>query len=222
MKDYVIIVAAGSGSRMKAAMPKQFLEINGKPILLHTLEKFHRYDPLLEIILVLNAEYVQFWNDIVSAMNINIPHRIIEGGQERFFSVKNAIDSIVDQAGIVGIHDAVRPLVSMRTIDLCYNTARDKSNAIPVIHINDSIRVMADGKSAVTDRKNYRIVQTPQCFELTLLKESYEQSYDPSFTDDASVVESFGEIINLVEGNPENMKITTAEDLRMAEALLAK
>ncbi len=222
MKDYVIIVAAGSGSRMKAALPKQFLELNGKTILQHTIEKFYQYDPLLGIIVVLNPEYVQFWKELTRTIQFDIPHDVVDGGSERFFSVKNAIDSIADENGIVGIHDAVRPLVSMRTIDACYNTARTKSNAVPVIHITDSIRMVNEHGSVVSDRNLFRMVQTPQCFEISLLRKAFEQPFHPSFTDDASVLESFGEKINLVEGNRENMKITTAEDLRMAEALLVR
>lgn len=221
MKDYVIIVAAGSGSRMKAALPKQFLELNGKTILQHTIEKFHQYDPLLGIIVVLNAEYVQFWKDLIRTISFVVPHDIVHGGAERFYSVKNAVDFIREENGIVGIHDAVRPLVSMRTIDACYNTARNKSNAVPVIRISDSIRMLNESGSAIADRNQYRIVQTPQCFEISLLRKAFDQQFEPSFTDDASVVESFGEKINLVEGNRENLKITTMEDLRMAEVLLA-
>lgn len=221
MKNYVIIVAAGRGSRMKADLPKQFLDLNGKPILLHTMEKFHRYDPFMEIILVLHPDYAQFWSDLARTLDVKIPHRIVHGGEERFFSVKNAIESIADENAIVGIHDAVRPLVSLRTIETAYNTARAHSNAVPVILLNDSIRVVSEGKSRIADRNAFRIVQTPQCFELSLLRDAFGQTYQPSFTDDASVVEAFGETIHLVEGNRENIKITTAEDLRMAAAMLA-
>ena len=221
-KDYAIIVAAGSGSRMKAALPKQFLELNGKPILLHTLEKFHKFDPLLDIIVVLNSEYVQFWNDLSRTIGVTVPHRVVAGGSERFHSVKNALDLIDAEVGIVGVHDAVRPLVSLKTLEVCYNTARARSTAVPVVPVNDSIRVVEEGKSHAADRNKFRIVQTPQCFELSLLKSAYNVEFKPSFTDDASVVESYGEHINLVEGNRENIKITTVEDLRMAEALIYK
>lgn len=222
MKDYVIIVAAGSGSRMKAALPKQFLELNGKPILQHTIERFHDYNPSIGIIVVLNSEYVQFWKDLNRTMHFDIPHDVVEGGSERFFSVKNAIDFIREENGIVGIHDAVRPLVATKTIEVCYHTARQKGNAVPVVHINDSLRELKDGASAIVDRSQFRIVQTPQCFELSFLRKAFEQPFHISFTDDASVAETFGEKIHLVEGNRENIKITTAEDLRMAEALLFK
>jgi len=220
MKDYVIIVAAGSGSRMMTATPKQFLQINGKTILQHTIEKFHKYDPHLEILVVLNSEYVQFWKDLALTFHVDVPHKIVEGGSERFYSVKNAVDSIEEENGIVGIHDAVRPLVSMRTIEQCYNAARTRSAAVPVIAVTDSLRIVSDGVSTITDRTKYRIVQTPQCFELSLLKKAFQQSFDERFTDDASVVEALGEKIHLIEGNRENIKITSPEDLRMAEALL--
>ncbi len=220
MTDYAIIVAAGSGTRMKAAQPKQFLELNGKPILLHTMEKFYQFDPLLEIILVLNPEYVQFWNELTLMLGVTISHRIVAGGSERFYSVKNAINSIQEDRGIVGIHDAVRPLVSFRTLEVCYNTARSRSSAVPVIQVADSIRMVEEGKSTPLDRSKYRIIQTPQCFELSMLRNAYRQEFHPSFTDDASVVEASGEDIHLVEGNRENIKITTVEDLRMAKALI--
>jgi 2-C-methyl-D-erythritol 4-phosphate cytidylyltransferase len=220
MRDFAIVVAAGSGRRMKSALPKQFLELHGKPLLQHSLEKFHRYNPELEIIVVLNREYIQFWEDLSRTLGNTVPHRIVEGGTERFYSVKNAVESIGEETGIVGIHDAVRPLVSFRTLDICYNTARSRSAAVPVIQVADSIRVVENGKSSPVDRSMYRIIQTPQCFELNILRKAYQQSYRSSFTDDASVVEASGEEIHLVEGNRENIKITTAEDLRMAEALI--
>jgi 2-C-methyl-D-erythritol 4-phosphate cytidylyltransferase len=221
MKDYAIIVAAGSGSRMKSALPKQFLELNGKPILLHTLEKFHRFNPDMELIVVLNHEYIQFWNDLARTLEVDIPHRVVAGGSERFYSVKNAINTIQDSAGIVAIHDAVRPLVSLYTLEACFNAARSKCAAVPVVYVTDSMRVISNGESHPVDRNNFRIVQTPQCFEFSLLKKAFDQPYQASFTDDATVVESYGEKITLVEGNRENIKITTTEDLRMAEALLS-
>lgn len=220
MKDYVIIVAAGIGKRMRSDLPKQFLDLNGKPVMVHTIEKFYRFDPLLEIIVVLHNDYLSFWKELCDKINFQIPHRIVSGGEQRFHSVKNAIDSISTETGIVAIHDAVRPLVSLRTIEHCFATAREKSTAIPVIMVSDSMREMHDGKSVATDRNRFRIVQTPQCFELGILREAYASNYNSQFTDDASVVESTGEIIHLVEGNRENIKITSPEDLRMAEALL--
>ncbi len=222
MKEYAIIVAGGSGSRMKAALPKQFLELAGKPVLVHTMEKFHRFNPQMELILVINEEYVQFWEDLRRTINFNIEHKIVVGGKERFFSVKNALDTIKDETGIVGIHDAVRPLVSLKTLESTYHTARERSTAVPVIAIQDSIREVDDsGDNHAVNRQSFRIIQTPQCFELETLRNAYEQNYHPSFTDDASVVEASGAKIYLVEGNKANIKITTPEDLRMAESLMS-
>jgi 2-C-methyl-D-erythritol 4-phosphate cytidylyltransferase len=220
MKDYVIIVAAGSGSRMRSAIPKQFLELSGKPILQHTMEKFHRYNPEMEIILVLNEEYIVFWQDLLRTLQIIVPHQIVAGGEQRFHSVKNALNSITGETGIVGIHDAVRPLVSLKTIEICYSAARSRQSAVPVITLNDSLRMIQGQKSEMADRNKFRIVQTPQCFEINLLRAAFNQPYEEAFTDDASVVERYGEMVHLVEGNRENIKITTTEDLRMAEALL--
>lgn len=221
MKEYAIIVAGGSGSRMKTALPKQFLELAGKPILVHTLEKFHRFNPQMELILVLPDEYIQFWEDLRRTLGITIPHQITEGGKERFFSVKNALNTIKDETGIVGIHDAVRPLVSLKTLESAYHTARERSTAVPVIAIHDSIREVDEhGNNHLINRQSLRIIQTPQCFELATLRKAYQQNYHPSFTDDASVVEASGVKIHLVEGNRANIKITTPEDLRMAESLL--
>ena len=217
MKDYVIIVAAGSGSRMKAALPKQFIDLKGKPVLLHTLEKFHRFNPTLEIIVVLNAEYVQFWKDLAITLKVTIPHTVVSGGDERFFSV---LKGLADKNGIVGIHDAVRPLVSMKTLETCYSVARSRSNAIPVMEIPDSLRQVNENGSQVANRNLFRIVQTPQCFELSLIRKAFQQPYQASFTDDASVVENLGVEIHLVEGNRENFKITTPGDLSIAEAII--
>ncbi len=222
MKEYAIIVAAGVGTRMATALPKQFLELSGKPILIHTLEKFHRFNPSMELIVVLHEEYIQFWEDLRRTLGFQVPHRVVQGGRERFFSVKNALDTIKDETGIVGIHDAVRPLVSMKTLEAAYHTARERSAAVPVIAVYESVReVDKNGNSHSVPRQSLRMIQTPQCFELSILKQAYEQHYHPSFTDDASVVEASGVPLHLVEGNRANIKITTPEDLRMAESMLS-
>lgn len=220
LKDVAIIVAAGSGSRMGAALPKQFLQLNGKPILQQTLEQFHRYNSGLRLIVVLHRDYVAFWKDLVRTLNITVPHEVVEGGEERFHSVKNGLDLLLEENGIVGIHDAVRPLVSQRTLEVCYSTARAKGNAVPSVPVYDSLRKLEGATSQLVDRNAYRLVQTPQCFEISSIKAAFNQHFHPSFTDDASVFEAFGEKVILVEGNRENIKITTPEDLRMAEALL--
>lgn len=221
MTNHLIIVAGGTGSRMGGDLPKQFLEIHHKPILVHTLERFHAFDPSLNIKVVLHPDFVDYWVDLTRTLNVSVPHQIIAGGKERFHSVKNGIDAITENSGIVGIHDAVRPLVSKHTFETSYSQARINGNAIPVVPVNDSLRLLENGQNQIADRSKFRLVQTPQCFELQLLREAFNQAYHPSFTDDASVVEALGVRLHLVEGNRENIKITTPEDLRMAQAFFA-
>jgi 2-C-methyl-D-erythritol 4-phosphate cytidylyltransferase len=170
MVDYAIIVAGGSGTRMGTALPKQFLELAGKPVLVHTMEKFHRFNPAMKIILVLPEEYIQFWDDLRRTIGFAIEHTVVAGGKERFFSVKNALDTIHEDSCIVGIHDAVRPLVSLKTLESAYHTARERSTAVPVIAIHDSIREVDEmGNNHAVNRRAFRIIQTPQCFELNTL-----------------------------------------------------
>ena len=205
---------------MGTELPKQFLELNGKPILVHTIERFHNFNNQLNIIVVMNEEYIDYWGDLCRTIGLSIPHQVVKGGKERFFSVLHGLNKIPDSEGIVGVHDAVRPLVSKRTFVTCYESARINGTAVPVLPVNDSLRFVADGKNEIVDRSKFRLVQTPQCFEISLLKKAFQQGYNPSFTDDASVVESLGVAINLVEGNRENIKITTPEDLRICSANL--
>jgi 2-C-methyl-D-erythritol 4-phosphate cytidylyltransferase len=220
MKDYVIIVAGGSGSRMNSTLPKQFLELNGRPIICHTIERFYQYNPEMQIVVVLSGDYLQFWDDLRRTIRFHIPHQLVSGGSERFFSVKNGL-AVIEDARVIGIHDAVRPMVSVRTIERCYHTAADHKTAVPVITINDTLREVESGMSKTVDRNKFRIVQTPQCFDAAVLKAAFEQEYKPEFTDDATVVEFYGEKINLIEGNKENIKITTPEDLDLANAILS-
>lgn len=219
MQKYIVIVAGGMGKRMEMPIPKQFLEVNGRPILFYTIEKFFQHDNSINIYLVLPADHIDYWKTLCEKFNFPIKHKIVAGGSERFYSVKNAIDTIEGE-GLVGIHDGVRPFVSAQTIEACYNTALEKGNAIPVVKLSDSIRQVSQNSSEAVSRKNFRIVQTPQCFKLRLLKKAYQQPFNDFFTDDASVLESFGEKINLVEGNFENIKITTQFDLYLAEAII--
>ncbi|MBL7941343.1 MAG: 2-C-methyl-D-erythritol 4-phosphate cytidylyltransferase [Flavobacteriales bacterium] len=216
MHDHVIIVAAGAGSRMHNALPKQFLPLAGKLVLQYSIEKFHRYNPQINIVVVVHPEYIDFWK---SQYN-EIPHEVLEGGTTRFESVRNGLACISDETGIVGIHDAARPLVSLKTIESCYHTARAHGTAIPVIEHADSLRKLEGNASVHVDRSVYRMVQTPQCFEISLLRRAYTQPGSEAFTDDASVVEAMGETLCLVPGNRENFKLTVPEDLRLAEALL--
>ena len=220
--DYIIIVAGGKGMRMGAEVPKQFLPIGGKPILMHTIESFHEYNPELEIILVLPKSQHEYWKQLCTEHNFNVSHTIINGGDTRFESSRNGLAAIPDEEiGVAGIHDGVRPFVSKEVIDNCFETARDDFAAIPVLPVTDTIRYVdkqGGGKNVM--RSDYRVVQTPQVFDIQLLKQAYNTDYQESFTDDASVVESLGCQATMVEGNRENIKITTPFDIIIAEALL--
>lgn len=215
----VIIVAGGIGSRMKTETPKQFLTILGKPILLHTIKKFYHFKSDVKIIVVLPKQFISQWSFLCKKHNCKIDHTVVEGGKARFFSVKNGL-SHINNDGLVMVHDGVRPLVNNDTIQNVIVIARKKGNGIPVININESIREINSIDTVPVDRQNYRLVQTPQCFRTELLKKAYDQDFRESFTDDATVVESLGEKINLVEGNFENIKITRPIDLKFAEAYI--
>lgn len=214
-----IIVAGGKGERMNADIPKQFLEIHGKPILMHTLDVFHRFDTSMQLVLVLPAVQIEFWKELCKKHGFTLPHRIIEGGNARFYSVKNGLEA-VNEPALVAVHDGVRPLVSIETIRRCFEVAEKLNAAIPVVDLVDSIRQITNNTSKSVDRSAYKLVQTPQIFDAALLKKAYEQEFSSLFTDDASVVEALGEKIQLVEGNRENIKITTEFDLKIAETLM--
>ncbi len=216
----MIIVAGGSGTRMKSDVPKQFIELNNKPILLHTLQKFTDAFSDIKIVLVIASDYKQAWEKICNKYQFNYPVQLAEGGETRFHSVKNGLAAVPENC-IVGVHDAARPLVSIKTIVDAYKLAEEKGNASPCISLNESIREVKEGANKSVDRNNYFIIQTPQCFQSSLLKKAFLQSYNPSFTDDASVLEAIGEKINLIEGNRENIKITTPQDLLIAKALMS-
>lgn len=215
-ETYIIIVGGGVGSRMQAGQPKQFLPLNGKTILQHTLEAFHAFDPTFKYVVVLPESSIDFWKSHVKIKKISIPHTIVEGGKERFHSVRNALASI-NGKGMVAIHDAVRPFVSKQTLKNCFEGVKKFGTAIPVIEVSDSIRIVTANGSDTVNRSLVKRVQTPQCFLLPEIKKAYEQEYNPKFTDDASVAEGIGMKINLVEGNPENIKITTPFDMELAE-----
>ena len=219
MNKIAIIVAGGKGERMNADVPKQFLEINGKPILMHTLEAFMNFDSSLQLILVLPAAQIDFWETLCEAHDFSIPHQIVAGGQTRFHSVKNGLN-VVKSPSLVAIHDGVRPLVSKETIVRCFDTAEKFGAAIPTMDSIESIRFVDANGSKSVDRTAYKMVQTPQVFDAELLKKAYEQEFSVLFTDDASVVEAMGVTVHLVEGNRENIKITTEFDLIVAERLL--
>jgi 2-C-methyl-D-erythritol 4-phosphate cytidylyltransferase len=221
MKKFALIVAGGHGVRMDAEMPKQFLEVAGKPILMHTIGCFYNYDPETELIVVLPGLQIKTWGNLCSRYSLNIAHKVCPGGEKRFFSVKNGLSEINDD-GIVFIHDGVRPLVSAETLDRCYNTTIQKGNAIPVVPVTESLRKMEAGKNYAVDRSHYFLVQTPQTFIVNEIKKAYGQEYSPYFTDDASVLEATGATINIVDGNRENFKITYPHDLNFAASLLGK
>ena len=219
MEKYVIIVAGGSGKRMGGEMPKQFLLVAGKPILMHTVEAFARADEGFKFILVLPEAHFSTWHSLVNEYNFTIPVTLVAGGAERFFSVKNALVHVPNGA-LVAVHDGVRPFASKETILEAFAVAAEKGAAVPVIDEVDSLRRVQKGESQAVNRSEYKRVQTPQVFQSTILKSAYNQEFSAFFTDDASVVESIGETITLTTGNVENIKITTPHELLLAEALI--
>ena len=230
--DYIIIVAGGKGLRMGTDIPKQFLPIGGKPVLMRTLERFREYSANLQIILVLPKAQQDYWKKLCQKHNFTVEYQLTDGGETRFHSVQHGLALIPDDAeGVVGVHDGVRPFPSVEVIRNCYETAREKKAVIPVIPIVETVRHLIGESnvqcstfnvqhSVTVPRNYYRLVQTPQCFDIQLLKAANRQSYNDGFTDDASVVEAFGQSITLVEGNRENIKITTPYDIVVAEAIL--
>ncbi len=219
MRTFVIILAGGTGSRMESEIPKQFIPIAGKPVIMHTIEKFRAFDSKLEIIVVLPEVHIDLWKELCNEFKFDITHSIVRGGKERFYSVKNALAVIPDDS-LVMIHDGVRPLVSSQSIDRVLQKANESGNAIPYIDINESIRKISKNGSKSVKRDNYKIIQTPQAFISKLIKEAYLQEYNDSFTDDASVFEATGKKIELVLGNTKNIKITRPVDLIITERLL--
>lgn len=219
--DYVIIVAGGKGLRMGSDIPKQFLPIGGKPVLMRTLERFRAYDTDLKIILVLPEAQQDYWRQLCEQYHFDVKYELANGGQTRFHSVQNGLALIPDDAeGVVGVHDGVRPFPSIDVIRNCYTTARTAKAVIPVIPVVETVRQLENESSVTVPRDKYRLVQTPQTFDIQLLKAANLQPYNDGFTDDASVVESYGHDITLVEGNRENIKITTPYDMKIAEVLL--
>ena len=219
--DYIIIVAGGKGLRMGTDIPKQFLPIGGKPVLMRTLERFRAYSADLQIILVLPEAQQDYWHQLCAEYHFDVEYTLANGGQTRFHSVQNGLAKVPDDAiGVVGVHDGVRPFPSIEVIRNCYTTAREKKAVIPVIPVLETVRHLEGEQSKTVPRDAYRLVQTPQTFDIQLLKAANRQPYNDGFTDDASVVEAFGYNITLVEGNRENIKITTPYDLKIAEVLI--
>ncbi len=219
--DYIIIVAGGKGLRMGSDIPKQFLPIGGKPVLMRTLERFREYSKDIQIILVLPEAQQAYWHELCQEYHFDVEYTLANGGQTRFHSVQNGLAKVPDDAiGVVGVHDGVRPFPSIEVIRNCYTTAREKKAVIPVIPVVETVRHLEGEQSKTVPRDAYRLVQTPQTFDIQLLKAANRQPYNDGFTDDASVVEAFGYEITLVEGNRENIKITTPYDLKIAEVLI--
>ena len=220
--DYVIIVAGGKGLRMGSDIPKQFLPIGGRPVLMRTLERFRAYSADLQIILVLPEAQQAYWQGLCQEYHFDVEYQLANGGPTRFHSVQSGLALVPDDAeGVVGVHDGVRPFPSIEVIRNCYETAREKKAVIPVIPVVETLRHVDNEEfSKTVPRDEYRLVQTPQTFDIQLLKAANRQPYNDGFTDDASVVESYGHAIALVEGNRENIKITTPYDLKIAEVLL--
>lgn len=232
MSEYVIIVAGGKGLRMGADIPKQFLPIGGRPVLMRTIERFRAYSSSLRIILVLPQAQQDYWHQLCRQYEFDVDYQLTNGGETRFHSVQNGLALIPDDAdGVVGVHDGVRPFPAIEVIHRCYETVRTAKAVIPVIPVVESVRRLLHDElsskgepvtatSVSVDRSDYRLVQTPQVFDIQLLKAANRQPYRDTFTDDASVVESYGQAITLVEGNRENIKITTPYDLKIAEVLI--
>lgn len=218
MRKYAIIVAGGSGTRMQSELPKQFLLLAGKPILMHTIEAFCFDD--IQITLVLPKDQIDIWRALCLKYNFSIATNIIEGGATRFQSVKNGLNAINNNHGLVAIHDGVRPLVSQEIISEAFEKAMTLGCAITSVPLKDSLRAINSTSNYAVDRSKFRLIQTPQTFQLHLITEAFERPYQPTFTDDAAVFENSGHSIHLIEGDYRNIKITTPEDLSVAESFL--
>ena len=236
MADYAIILAGGKGLRMGGDIPKQFLPVGGEPILMRTIRRFRNYSQELNIILVLPREQHDYWNQLCREYAFEVNYAVTEGGPTRFHSIVNGLRLVPDEEqGVVSVHDGVRPFPSVSVIADCYETARTTGSAVPVIPVVETVRHLEKGSSGASTgsdnlrslasttvpRDEYRLVQTPQAFDIQLHKQAYRQPYCEAFTDDASVVEAMGHAITLVEGNRENIKITTPFDITVAEAIVA-
>lgn len=221
-KHTILIVAGGRGTRMGGPQPKQFLELAGRPVLMHTLEAFDRWDASARLIVVLPEDQIDTWKRLCEAHVFSRIHRVVAGGETRFHSVRNGLGAVASN-GLIAVHDGVRPLVAPSVIAACFAAAADGGAAVPVVPVVESVReVDADGGSRPVDRTRLRVVQTPQVFRADVLRAAYCLPYDPRFTDDASVVEASGVAVHLVPGNRENIKLTTPMDLLLAEQLMRR
>ena len=219
IKYYAIIVGGGSGSRMKSDIPKQFLPLKGRPVLMHTIDAFHSSSLDPEIIVVLNVDYHKYWENLCKEHNYSIPHQLVRGGLQRFHSVQNGLKKIKGNA-IVAIHDAVRPLINPKFIDLAFQQAEVIGTAIAAVGSRDSVRQRNQTGTVSLNREDIYLIQTPQVFKSNILRKAYKQDYRNEFTDDATVVDRSGVEINLIEGDIRNIKITFPEDILIAEIYL--
>ncbi len=219
MKKYAVIVAGGSGRRMGSDVPKQFHLLNDQPVIHYTIQAFLKAYEDIEVILVLPAGHIEKGKELVSAINANDRVKITSGGSSRFASVQNGL-RLVTETSIIFVHDGVRCLVSKELITRCYEQAADKGSAVPAVSPTDSLRTIEGSEHHVIDRNNVRIIQTPQTFRSDILLPAFEQAYQPSFTDEATVVEAAGNKVYLIEGDHENIKITRPADLWTAEKIL--
>jgi 2-C-methyl-D-erythritol 4-phosphate cytidylyltransferase len=221
MKKTAIIVAGGTGQRMGTTLPKQFLAIEGKSILLHTIDQFISAFSDINFVIVLPADYIHEGENIIASSGLSQSFLFVAGGDTRFQSVKNGLAQ-ADPASIVFVHDAVRCLLTPDLIQRCYQQAVEKGSAIPAVSSTDTVRIIEGTKHHVVDRANVMMIQTPQTFNAAILKKAFEQPYQPSFTDEANVLEASGKEVYLIEGEHENIKITRPLDLAIAEYILAK
>lgn len=220
MRKAIVIVAGGKGLRMGGDIPKQFLPVKGLPVLMRTLHRFHEYDASMQIVLVLPEAQQDYWCQLCEEYKFTIPYTLANGGETRFHSVKNGIGKVCDDVTLIGVHDGVRPFVSVATIASCYDEAARSGAVVPVTDVVETVRHIGQSESVTVPRSEYRLVQTPQVFDATLLRNAYQQTYTDFFTDDASVVERYGHAVTLVQGNRENIKITTPFDMTIAEVLV--
>ncbi|MEZ4937803.1 MAG: 2-C-methyl-D-erythritol 4-phosphate cytidylyltransferase [Crocinitomicaceae bacterium] len=218
LRKTIIITAAGEGKRMYSKLPKQFSNLNGKPILMHTIRRFYRIDPKFEIILTLPENHLQTWKELCLEHDFQIPHHTVNGGEERFHSVKNALN--FSTGDLIGVHDGVRPVISRKMVNHLYEEAAKKGAVVPVIEINQSLRKIKGNSSESVDRSEYRIVQTPQVFKSDILNKAYKNSYQKDITDDATLVERVGHKVYMIPGDINNIKITFPRDMLLAEELL--
>lgn len=215
-----ILVAGGTGTRMQSSLAKQFLLLAGKPILMHSISRFYEFDPTIQLLVVLPHSEIKYWEVLCKQYTFDIAHKVVAGGATRFESVRNGLAAIDAPEGLVAIHDGVRPLVTQAIIARSFEEAKQAQAAIAVVSLKDSIRQWeTPDHSKAADRSQFCLVQTPQTFDLALLRQAYQQPFQDSFTDDASVVEALGKFVSTFEGAYENIKITTPEDLAVAEAL---